>query len=96
LDTSKLRKVDHALIARSVETTENAVVYTLKQIAMAVETAMKKSYNVKLNFRLGWLKFNDNCFYFDNLAQKSDLDNVTMTSCNTEFRANKWFMTNFK
>jgi hypothetical protein len=63
---------------------------------MAVETAMKKSYNVKLNFRLGWLKFNDNCFYFDNLAQKSDLDNVTMTSSNTEFRNNKWLMTNFK
>jgi len=63
---------------------------------MAVETAMKKNYNVKLNFRVGWLKFCDNSFYFDNLASKKDLENATVTSCNTEFRTNKWFMTNFK
>jgi hypothetical protein len=63
---------------------------------MAVETAMKKSYNVKLNFRIGWLKFSDNSVYFDNLASKQDFENATVTSCNTEFRTNKWFMTNFK
>jgi hypothetical protein len=62
---------------------------------MAVETAMKKSYNVKLNFRVGWLKFSDNSLYFDNLATKQDVANSTATSCNTAFKANKWFMTNF-
>ena len=57
---------------------------------------MKKSYNVKLNLRVGWLKFADSAFYFDNLASKQDIENATVTSCSTTFKANKWFMTNFK
>jgi hypothetical protein len=33
---------------------------------MAVETAMRKDYYVKLNLRVGLLKFKQNNFYFEN------------------------------
>lgn len=66
---------------------------------MAVETAMRKQYSVKLNCRIGWLKFNGNQVFFDNLASKDNnaaADVTSMTSCNSEFRGNKLFMTNFR
>lgn len=40
--------------------------------------------------RIGWLKFIDNRMYFD---KKDSMDQLTVTSCNTEFRNNKRYMT---
>ena len=51
---------------------------------------------MKLNLRLGWLKFaSDGQFYFDNLATQKDYCS-SATSCNTQFRTNKQFLTNFR
>ena len=60
---------------------------------MAVETAMRKDYYVKLNLRIGFLKFKQNCFHFENQVTEEDLDKMTHTSCNTEFKNNKNLMT---
>ncbi len=63
---------------------------------MAIETAMRKDYYVKLNVRVGFLKFKQNTLHFENLVSSEELDKMTHTSCNTDFRNNKWLMTNFK
>ena len=47
---------------------------TLKQIIMALETAMRKGYNIKLFLRIGWLKLVDGTVHFDNNASAKDLD----------------------
>lgn len=103
-----LRKCDYQIVAKTCNSTEAAVQYTLKQIAIAIETAMKMKYSIKLNLRIGWLKFSEGNLFFDNLAANGKqnngnnpsltrgFDQTTLTSCNTEFRANKWFMTDFR
>lgn len=57
---------------------------------------MRKNYQVKLNLRVGFLKFVENTVRFDNLASDRDLDAMSKTTCNTEFKANKWFLTNYR
>lgn len=57
---------------------------------------MRKDYYVKLNVRVGFLKFKQNILTFENYVSREELDKMTHTSCNTEFRNNKWLMTNFK
>jgi len=76
--------------------TETTLMYILRQILMAIETAVRKDYFVKLNLRVGFLKFKQNGFYFENLVSSDELDRMTHTSCNTDFKNNKWLMTNFK
>jgi hypothetical protein len=70
--------------------------FILKQILLAIETAMRKDYFVKLNIRVGFLKFKQNNLFFENFVSNEELDKMTHTSCNTEFRNNKWLMTNIK
>ena len=76
--------------------TETQLMFILRQILMAIETAMRKDYYVKLNVRVGFLKFKQNTLHFENLVSTEELDKMTHTSCNTDFRNNKWLMTNFK
>ena len=83
VDPLKIHKVDYSAVAKASDSSEHAVVYTLKQIAMAVETAMKKCYNVKLNLKIGHLKFTEHSVFFDNLGVKQDPDALTKTSCST-------------
>jgi hypothetical protein len=45
---------------------------------------------------LGFLKFKENKLFFDNIVTDAEIDRMTITSCNTDFKANKWFMTNFR
>jgi len=92
----KLHRINYQAIAHSAEMTETALLFILRQILMAVETAMRKDYYVKLNLRVGFLKFKQNCFHFENQVTAEELDKLTHTSCNTEFKNNKWLMTNFK
>lgn len=66
--------MDITEIARACESTERSVLYTLKQIIMALETAMRKGYNIKLFLRIGWLKLVDGTVHFDNNASAKDLD----------------------
>jgi len=70
--------------------------FIMRQILMAIETAMRKDYYVKLNVRVGFLKFKQNTLYFENLVTTEELDKMTHTSCNTDFKNNKWLMTNFR
>ena len=63
---------------------------------MAIETAMRKDYFVKLNFRVGFLKFRQNIFFFENFVTNEELDKMTHSSCNTDFKNNKWLMTNLR
>lgn len=60
---------------------------------MAVETAMRKDYFVKLNLRLGFIKFRQNSFYFEN-KQSDNSQEASIWTCNTEFKQNKQLMTN--
>ena len=68
--------------------------FVLKQVVMAVEATVAKEYRIKLNPRLGFLKFSTGKFFFDNMPQAGDLDGVT--SSNTEYRVNKRFLTNIR
>ena len=70
MDTSKISRVDYATVAKHANMSESTLMYILKQVVMAVETAMRKNYQVKLNLRLGFLKFQDGVVRFDNLATK--------------------------
>ena len=70
--------------------------YILKQIMVAVESAARKDYHVKLNLRIGFLKFKNLQVIFDNLATHKQLDQLTKTTCNTAFKANKQLMTNIR
>ena len=83
-------------IAQAAQMTETQLMFILRQILMAIETAMRKDYYVKLNVRVGFLKFKQNTLHFENLVSTEELDKMTHTSCNTDFRNNKWLMTNFK
>ena len=60
---------------------------------MAVESTTEQGYTVKLNLRIGKLRFANGKFCFMNEA------NDTMsqaTSCNTEYRINKRYLTTLK
>jgi len=57
---------------------------------------VEKDYQVKLNMKVGLLKFINCAMLFENMPQRADGDNVTLTSCNTEFRNNKRFLTNLR
>jgi len=56
---------------------------------MAVETAMRKDYCVKLNLRVGFIKFRQNSFYFENIKQSDNSQEASIWTCNTEFKQNK-------
>lgn len=58
---------------------------------MAVEHTLEQNYTTKLNFRLGCLKFGNGSFSFVN-ASTADLQSVA-TSCNTDYRMNKRYLT---
>lgn len=62
---------------------------------MAVSSAARKDYHVKLNMRIGFIKIRNKCLSFENLASGEEIDKLTKSSCNTNFRANKFNMTHF-
>lgn len=61
---------------------------------MAAESALRKDYYVKLNIRVGFLKMKQGQISFDNLATAAEIDKLSKSSCNTQFKINKWNMTN--
>lgn len=75
--------------------TADSVQYILKQIMMAVSSAARKDYHVKLNVGIGFIKIRSKCLSFENLASSEEIDKLTQSSCNTNFRANKFNMTHF-
>jgi len=91
-----VQKVSYGSIAQTVEITEAALVYILKQIIMAIETAMHQDYSVKLNCKVGLLRFLGNRMVFENSSSSGAGDATTVTSCNSEFRGNKRYLTNLK
>ena len=65
---------------------------------MAIEHTMEAGYTAKLNLRIGTLKFVNGKFYFINSeVQANQFDQVSKaTSCNTEYRVNKRYLTNLR
>jgi len=68
------------------------VVYILKQVLMAVEHTLEHNYTTKLSFRLGCLKFANSSFSFVNVVTPNDAES-NATSCNTDYRMNKRYLT---
>ena len=83
--------MDYQGVALAADTTESTVIYVLKQIAAAVFQSVNNSHSVKLNMRVGWLKFINKRVFFDKLANKDQPD---ASSCRTSFYQKKKFMTN--
>ena len=61
---------------------------------MAIGATVTKDYRIKLNYRLGFLKFRNSKFFFDNMPKSGDFDGIT--SSNSVFRVNKRFLTNIR
>ena len=84
------------------DTTEQTVVYILRQVVQAVENTMETGYISKLDLRgVGQLRFGqDGQFLFVNKSNKSlkqDDDNTSQaTSCNTDYRVNKRYLTTLR
>lgn len=81
-------------MAKLVDVSEQAIVFVLKQILMCVDHTMETGYTTKLNLRFGHLKFADGEFRFLN-SEGADTAS-TATSCNTEYRTNKRYLTNLR
>ena len=65
----------------------------MQQVLNAVRTAIKKEYFVKLGMRVGFLKFRRGQMLFDNLVAPGEVDQMSRTSCSSNFRNNKFNMT---
>ena len=63
---------------------------------MAIESTLEQGYTSKINLRVGSLRFNNGLFSFEpNQAQIADgISNAT--SCNTEYRVNKRYLTTLR
>jgi hypothetical protein len=44
---------------------------------MAVSSAARKDYHVKLNMRIGFIKIRNKCLSFENLASGEEIDKLT-------------------
>lgn len=95
LDADLVHYVNYGSIAKAADLSKESLVYLLKQVMMAVQSATRKEYQVKLNLRIGFLKIRNGQLSFDNVATAKEIDQLTQSSCNTNFRANKYNMTHF-
>lgn len=68
VDQDSLHKVDYGKVAMACELTEQALTTCLRLIMGQVESTLKKDLQVKLNLRIGFLKFKNGSVQFDNLA----------------------------
>lgn len=93
-EVENLHKANYGSIAKAADMSEQALIYILRQIIMAVESATRKEYNVKLNLRVGFLKFRHGQMCFENMATAQEIDSISKTTSNTLFRQNKYHMTN--
>lgn len=89
-------KVNYSEVAKAADTNEAVVVYVLKQLIAAIQNTVSKDYHVKINLRIGWLKVINQRLFFDQLGKADRHDHASTTSCGTEFKFNKRFMTNIR
>lgn len=61
---------------------------------MCVDHTLETGYTVKLNLRIGFLRFANGEFKFMNCDGPDAAS--TATSCNTEYRTNKRYLTNLR
>lgn len=73
-------KVNYAQLGAACDMSEAQVLYLLRQILTAVGTATRKEYQVKLNLRLGILKFRGGALLFESDA---DTETLSRSSCTT-------------
>ena len=89
-----LERINMAAIAKAAEIPEQTIIYILKQIVLAVESTIEQGYTIKLNLRIGQLRFSNGKF---NFIQSDTIDAFSSTtSCNTEYRINKRYLTTLK
>lgn len=69
--------------------------FLIRQIVMAMEAALRKNYNIKFNIKIGFLKFKSGQLTFENNASAAEIDQLSQSSCNTQYRNNKMAMTHF-
>lgn len=74
-------------MSKLTEIPEASMVFILKQIVMAVEHTMEQGYTVKLDLRLGQLRFANGLFSFSTAPKANNRADTASqaTSCNTEY-----------
>ena len=90
-----LERIPYSHVAQLTGLSEQQVVFVLKQIIMCVEHTLETGYTVKLNLRIGHLRFSSGNFQFIN-DKNQDMLSDAATSCNTEYRTNKRYLTNLR
>lgn len=94
--TGTLVRIPFGNMAKLVDTSEQSIVFVLKQILMCVDHTMETGYTSKLNLRIGFLKFANGQFKFVNNNEGAGDAASEATSCNTEYRTNKRYLTNLR
>lgn len=89
----RIHRVNYGTVARAAEQTETTLMYLLRQVVMTLESAVRKDYNLKLNLKIGFLKFKGGSLIFENNATANEIDQLSKSSFNTQFRNNKLTMT---
>ena len=89
-----LERINMAAIAKAAAVPEQALIYILKQIVLAVESTCEQGYTIKLNLRIGRLRFFNGKFNF--VTPGPGLDAVSNTTTCTEYRINKRYLTTLK
>ena len=59
-EATSIERINYDSIAQACQVTEPVVIYILKQILHAIDMASIKDYYIKLNLRVGYLKFRRN------------------------------------
>ena len=78
-------RVNYSTIASLAETTEQALVITLKQILQTINDIIRcSSTRVKLNMKVGFLKFSQGSMSFDNYATAQEIDQITITTLGSQ------------
>ena len=95
-----LHRVPFGRIAKMADTSEQAIFYVLKQILLCIDHTMEAGYTTKLDLRIGHLRFANEKFKFvngeNNAAADGSVSEAGLTSCNTDYRTNKRYLTNLR
>jgi hypothetical protein len=69
--------INYSAVAKATDLTKDNLMYILRQVMMAVQSAMRKEYQVKLNLRIGFLKIRSGQLSFENVASTKEIDQFT-------------------
>lgn len=75
-----MHRVNYSTIATQAETTEAALLFTFKQILSTVDQALRREAQIKLNMKVGFLKFRNGAVSFENFATVHEIDQLSAAS----------------